>query len=291
MLRIGVGPLSFIGVVVVGLFVAAADDEPGTKLNGWQQMFRRHAASFEIVVAGSEDSPVKLGREPILNWSQPVRGGGDGAVFLWVQEGHPVALGTLFIWPTNDDRQAITHEMHSLSRSPLTVTWKNRRWTPPKDALEWKVIPNVPEPEATSESRLRQMRTLSRQFQAESHNTADRMWVLRLLPRPLYRYEIGDRPPLLSKDVELLDGAVFGFVEGTDLEIVLLVEAHRTNEGRQWTYALARMSDLRLRVTLAEKPVWEAEKWDYGPPNQPYNSWTLGSVASPDTEAVIQPLK
>ena len=66
-----------------------------------------------------------------------------------------------------------------------------------------------------------------------------------LLPQPLYRYE--------STDPNILDGAVFAFVTsaGTDPEVFLVLEARKPagNGEPAWEYALARCTDLNLRVS------------------------------------------
>ena len=55
---------------------------------------------------------------------------------------------------------------------------------------------------------------------------------LRLLPQPVYRYE--------SEDPEVQDGGVFAFVQGTDPEVLLLLEAVRTEGGLVWIYGFVR---------------------------------------------------
>src|SRR6476661_5762342 len=91
-------PFAFLAIVSL-TFRAVAEDPPAEKLSGWQKLFRRHAAEYKFAVEGDEKAEVKLTPDPILHWSQPVRGGAEGAVFLWTSEGRPVVIGTLFIWP------------------------------------------------------------------------------------------------------------------------------------------------------------------------------------------------
>jgi hypothetical protein len=275
-LAIAVGILSCRG--------AGADDEPPENLSGWQRLFREHAAGYKIVVQGHEEPEVKLLDKPVLQWSQPVRGGADGAVFIWVQEARPVAIGTLFIWPMDNGRQGISHELHSLSQAPFVATWKDRQWTPPKDSIVWTSVADAPAPAAAADRRLRQMREIARQFQAESRDHDGRQWELRLLPRPIHRYELdgADVPPAAQREV--LDGALFGLVEGTDLEIVLAIEAHKTVEGHEWQYTLARMSDFRLKVTHGGKTVWEVERSGYDNPRVAYYCSTVDSRKSAEEE-------
>jgi hypothetical protein len=263
-----------------------ADDKPAQKMSGWQRLFRKHAADYKIAVQGDDGGDAVLVPEPILQWSQPVRGGADGAVFVWALDGRPVAIGTFFIWPTLEGRQGVTHELHSLSQSPLIANWRDRRWTPPQDSVVWKPIPDAPVPAATGEQRLRQMRELSRQFTAESRDRDDRRWDLRPLARPIFRYGIDRKQDSAATDHEVLDGALFGFVEGTDLEVVLSLQARKTTTGNRWEYALSRMSDFRLVAKLAETTVWEVELYDHSRPNPraAYYGSTVETRTSADDE-------
>ena len=51
---------------------------------------------------------------------------------------------------------------------------------------------------------------------------------LRLLTQPIYKYETADS-----------GGALFAFVEGTDPEVFLMIEARTVDAGSVWHYALA----------------------------------------------------
>jgi hypothetical protein len=273
-------------VAAAGSGAARSDDKdkPPEKMSGWQRLFRKHAGGYKIVVEGDGDAAIQLVTEPILHWSQPVRGGADGAVFVWAQEGQPVAIGTFFIWPVNERLQGVTHELHSLSQLPLVASWRDRRWTPPKDSIVWNPVPDAPKPAASAEQRLRQMRDLARQFSAESHDKADRKWDLRLLPRPIYRFDIDSKSKRPVDERSVLDGALFGFVEGTDLEIVLSVRAAKSETSHRWEYALARMSDFRLAVRHGETTVWEVDRASFDNPRVAYYCSTVENRVSADDE-------
>jgi hypothetical protein len=265
------------------VLIAAAQEQSAPQESGWQKLFRKQAAGYKVVIEGDGQGEVKLRPDPLLHWSQPVRGGSDGAVYLWVKGGRPIAIGTLFIWPMRNGKQGVSHELHSLWQQPLVATWNERKWTPPKDPIEWNSISTPTVPAKTPEQRLRQMRELIRPFAAESRDKNDRKWELRLLPRPIYRYQFAD-DPAASPMTDVLDGALFGFVEGTDLEVVLLVQARVTTRGTQWEYALARMSDFHLQVTLSGKLVWEVERSGYDNPKVAYYCSTVESRNSADEE-------
>ena len=78
------------------------------------------------------------------------------------------------------------------------------------------------------------------------------MWELRLLPQPLYRYELTD------KDSPVVDGAVFVYVwtMGTDPEVLLVIEARRTESGVRWHFAPASFTNREAWVNDQDREVW-----------------------------------
>jgi hypothetical protein len=113
-------------------------------------------------------------------------------------------------------------------------------------------------PAATARQRLTQMRELAGKFTAEKTTRQDETRDLRLLARPLYRYE-----PASGEASEpagdLLDGALFAFVEATDPEIFLWIEARDAGGKPEWHFAAVRMNSIRLALSFDGKPAWEVE--------------------------------
>jgi hypothetical protein len=85
---------------------------------------------------------------------------------------------------------------------------------------------------------------------------------LRLLPRPLYCYDLANAK---DPDPNLLDGALFAYVLGTDPEVVLVLEAVGTAEKAEWQYAFARATSGGLEVKQGDEVAWTAPKH---PPNR-----------------------
>jgi hypothetical protein len=230
----------------------------------WQAYFRQIAGEYRIT-AGNEDRPLTLVGEPLLKWSQPVRGGDDGAVFLWLQDGRPALIATFFIWPERNGRYGLTHEMHALTGDKVAADWREKvRWRPMGSAVTWQRIPDAPPPSETQSKRLIEARQLARRFAATSRNKEGQSWELRLQPRPFFEYESSD------EKTEWIGGALFSIVQGTDTEVILWLEAQRSGSASQWRFACARMSDLELRVTLDEKEVFTTEFSRYDDLSGPY---------------------
>jgi hypothetical protein len=81
-----------------------------------------------------------------------------------------------------------------------------------------------------------------------------------MLPRPFYRYQ--------STDPDVVDGALYSFVTsaGTDPEALLVLEARKSASDREavWHFAIARFTDLNLRVRKKGVEVFTARSFPYG---------------------------
>ena len=120
------------------------------------------------------------------------------------------------------------------------------------------------------------MRRMAGAFSAEKTTREGTVRPLRLLPQPVYRFS-GDHP-------EVLDACVFAFVEETDPEILLLIEAQKAGKSTAWMYALARMNSIPLRVTRDQEMVWETSLLRWGEVlDQPGRPYTVLRVLNPPT--------
>ena len=250
--------MSKIGLVVLAvLFLprlsSALEEKTETEKESWLPILKRHAADYAIVPReGGKVAPTPL-PEPILRWTQPVRGGDDGAVFLWVTDGRPAAVGTIFTYRVSGSPRVLQHEVHSLLTGGLDATWRGRpAWRSEKPGLTFRPVPDAPAPAGSAPSRLRQMQAIAREFSAGNVHEKAGVNELRLMPHPLYRYDPAPPGPGSSWN----DGALFCFAHGTDPEVFLLLETRRDGEKTEWHYALARFSDLALRVRFKGHEVW-----------------------------------
>lgn len=237
-------------------------DKPSTpsskaveKLNA---MHLADAEAWQMKLDDSGRDQAELVRKPVYIWTNPVRTNGQhGSVFIWLQGGRPVVIGSMFSHPTDGNRRMVYHEFHSLATGDLFAEKPSTdlRWLP-KAPVERKLVPGAPTPDSSATRRLIQMRTISREF--TSHGIYDKKdrWELRLLPQPMYRYE--ERPG------DVVDGALFAFVTsaGTDPEVVLLLEALRTGSTTAWYYRAVRFSDQDLFVQHKGKEVWTSVRDD-----------------------------
>jgi hypothetical protein len=209
-----------------------------------------HARAAELTLVGDQSpEPLPLKSEPVLRYTNPERDSGtwDGATFLWLDGSRPVAAVSLGI---RAPKNAVFREHTSLSRSPLVCRRGNGVvWSPKVGGVEPQAVPDAPPPSDTQTGRLIQMRSLARRFSG-SCTLKEETTQLRVLPQPLYRY---------ADDKQgVMDGALFAMVVSNDPELFLILEAKENENSRkpEWNFALARMSSLKLQVSLDEKEVW-----------------------------------
>jgi hypothetical protein len=202
-------------------------------------------------------------QEPVLRWPNPTRETPEGATFIWTLDGRPEAIAC--IWRHG----MLSHAFHSLSASKLVAEHGNQTiWNPAKPGISFREFPKGPEPADSAVKRLSQMKELARRFTCRIAGEGAKGEELRLLPRPLYRYKT-DRQ-------ELFDGALFAFAQGTDPEVILVLEAHRADGQSQWQYAITRRSMVALEAKLDGEPIWSAP-FGAGAPDE---AWFQGGIAN-----------
>jgi hypothetical protein len=219
------------------------------------------ASEYSLAVGERGERKVVLREEPVFRWSNPVQGSKDGAVFLWTEAGLPRAI--VGIYPNPDAGGGWHHEWQSLAIEPLTAERGNATvWHPQVAGINWQALPMDEAPATSAPRRLTQMKALARRFTGSFLpwvKKDENDWIeLRLLPQPLYRAE-------LDGQGEVIDSGLFGFVQGTDPQMLLLLEARRGDKGLEWRYALARLASGGLRGKLDERVVWEQEKYNFKP--------------------------
>jgi hypothetical protein len=222
--------------------------------------------TYEFIRSDDRTRALKLQPDPAFRLGRQGNGGIlEGAIFLWIDEvGRPAAAVQVFLhrYAGRPDGEWI-HEFTSLSTGTFAANQSGvPQWRPSEPGVVLKPLPGAPQPAAIATQRLRQMRTLAEGFKAED-NFGDVGWeVLRILPTPIRRYgKPGGTPE---------DGAIFAFVEGTDPEVFLFLEARPNNRGLEWQYALAPMSCWALKVQRQGQVVWSLPRRSTDDPTKPF---------------------
>lgn len=205
-----------------------------------------------------EEGAAPLTPVPVIRWRNVVRGQeGEAMMVVWSHNGRPIAMASLYPWDGK-----MCHEFDSLSRGNQLVARDKDRviWSPEAAGVEFKDVPKAPKPAKTPAERLRQMKAIAEGFKAtmtgwQADNSDQE--ALRLLPRPLHRYDFTNAK---DPDPKVLDGALFAYVQGTDPEVVLVLEAIGTAEKAEWQFAFARATSAGLEVRAGDDVVWTAKK-------------------------------
>ena len=219
----------------------------------WRQLVDRQAEQYKFFV-GHDRPQAASTAKAILRWANQTRiTHFESATYVWAFNGRPVAVACVFTMNDPKDPLLFAQDFHSLWPGPIKAERDHRLvWYPTEPGSVYQPIPDSPPPASSPARRLLQMRTLAREFSATLVRWRDEggdREELRLLPKPLYRYE--------TEDPEVLDGGLFIFVQGTDPEVVLLIEALRKPADSQWRYGLTRRSAGALEARHRGKLVWQ----------------------------------
>ena len=237
---------------LIVMLAADADDGLAKKM---LPIYCKEIAEYSIAVESDPKKELELKKEPIFEWTNPIRSSyQQGVIFLWLRDGRPAAVGSIF--SQQDPRlpgRRVMHEFHALDSEKLLVSRPQalNEWKP-QAGLARNPLPDAGAPATTAEARLRQMRRLAQEFTGYETDDEGKRYDLRLLPRPLYRYP--------AAKAGVVDGALFTLIstEGTDPEVWLLLEARKEGDDTRWEYACCRFSNRNLYVQHKGKEVWSS---------------------------------
>jgi len=217
----------------------------------------------------------QLGDDPltahaVLTTTNPSRGAGsDGTMMLWLDEGRPLVAVSVYNWEGK-----VLHEIDSLARvAGVTGTGpKGRRWKSSLPGIAFKPLAEFSLAKETAETRrLLKMKEFAKQFQVTmlgfNDQNSDREQ-LRMLTTPIYRYSLNDKR---TRYTDVIDGAVFAFVQGSDPEALLIIEGIENEQKIDWQYAFVRSTAGALEARRKAMIVFSAEKFPVSTdPTQPH---------------------
>jgi hypothetical protein len=210
------------------------------------------ARRYEFYADAQKQTKFELQSKSLLTYSNPVQGEVYGNVFVWTRGGRPEVLGAIFDFRTE---RRLDSEFHLLAnRGTLACRDGKPFLDVDQPGVEFRPVVDSPTPAATSPGRLRQMRDLAREFTVERDHPLQKKEFMRLLPQPIYRYA--------SAEAGILDGAIFVFVEGTDPEAFLLLEAVDQKQP-VWRFAFARMNLVEFWGHRRDQVVWHVDPADW----------------------------
>jgi hypothetical protein len=244
---------------------AMKEDDPAPRLHEMTQI----AHSFHaFTIEGGTRAAATMARHPLYRWNDPTREFSDGTLWLWKTSGRPIAVVAIEFYPQDKAYGRFwALEFTSLSTGLIEVDGGEHfdklyndmhpprpdgtlLWHPSEGGIEFRAISGAPIPAASAAERLRQMRELLRGFSANEVYPANlQKYTLRLISHPIDRYS--------EPASGLIDGAIFAYANGTNPEVLLLLEARRAGIGQPaWSYAAAPLARAKVSLSLDRQDVW-----------------------------------
>jgi hypothetical protein len=199
----------------------------------------------------NEQVQYSLQEAPLFRWQNPISGA-DGAIFVWTQAGRPVLLSKCHV---NDKTHGHITSMVSIATERFVMKRGGTTlWTPDEPGRSPKPVSEAAPPADSATARLVQMRAIARRYRFLSvwGQEESSEWELRLLPTPMMRFS--------SDEAGVLDGAIFGFAQGTNPEAVVVVEAVTANGKTEWQSAPCRLSGYAIRGWFDKEQVLDVPR-------------------------------
>lgn len=257
----------------------AAAENKAKAVHAWAD---RVAGEIQFRLLDTGAPGKQVGRS-LIRWTNPIVGDVFGDCYMWTCNDRPVAFLSVYAFYGSVNNRRLTFQ--SLSEQPL-VAERNRVpiWEPKSAGIQWLDIGGMPTPGSTAAIRQRQMKAIANSFAAEILQKDDptSFRKLRLLTQPLHKYD-GEHDDVLS-------GAVYAFVDGTDPELLLLIECIGGNRSTI-RVAPARQNHRRLLLQRKSTPVWDAPQIappfpnpNISDPNGVYYNTTWKTIAAASGE-------
>jgi len=214
------------------------------------QLTRLAAEKYEFILAETNTDQPKLLTEPVQTWSNPAAGQVHGYVYLWTLGGRPAVVGSLFKWFSPHTH--MSHEFQSLAEQPLIGKFEGKEvWICREPGIRFAALADAPRPIDSKAQRLLQMREIARNCTVTKRERDGAVSELRLQPQPIYRYE--------APQTGIIDGGLFAFVQGTDPDLFLLLEARKNGDGVKWQFAASRMNSVALSLRYRDQQIWQVD--------------------------------
>jgi hypothetical protein len=167
--------LAVAGRASAGQDQAGQPPNASSELNAERLESMKRMADWYRLSRGADGKiPLERVSEPVLRWTNLVRGASDGCLFLWTDAGRPAAI--LSIYPSfGSNATQWDHEFQSLSGAALVARRARAAvWFPEKSGIEWKPLTDSGSPAESAPRRLSQIRSLAAKFSCTSRCAATR---------------------------------------------------------------------------------------------------------------------
>jgi hypothetical protein len=194
---------------------------------------------------GTGDEKLEFSVEPLLRYNDLARDVADASVWALGQKGRPGAVLVVeFYWKEN----FVQYEFPVVADPPRLVRGPFFEWKPRVAPFTWLKLEGEAPPHATVSIRRRQFKQVAEKFSA-SEDWRGQTSQLRLMPRPILEYE--------DKGKGVIEGEVFVWAHGTNVEILMFLEARQGENGaKNWVAGFRRVSGADLHVDYNGQDFW-----------------------------------
>lgn len=258
--------------------VAAAEEPDPSKVQRQAHLERMKQVAARIRLLADPqraDSAVKLLDEPVLRYADNTRQIHESALWIWSDGGRPSAVLAVEYYPKSPRGPRWLYEIASLSTERVAARCDGQfEWTATEPGLKLQTLTAVEPPADKAGRRLSQMKLLRERFSAHESAVVEGRLQLRPLSSPLLRYAVPNRG--------ITDGALFAFANGTNPEVLLILEAHfEKKSGATWKFGLAQMTGGAVTAELDGQEVWQVREADPPAVRDSYvNGWLETTGAS-----------
>ncbi|HUQ69705.1 MAG TPA: hypothetical protein VM165_09290 [Planctomycetaceae bacterium] len=273
------GWLLLFGFVSIPSDLLAADSTPEQRAAHRLRMAELSQTVVIEELTGDKPLPAARGKQPLLVYTDNTRQQADATLWVWTRQNRPVAVMAVELYPHRPSGPQWLFEVVSLSDHRISaVRAPELRWTSREPAMTWQPLDMDP-PATTPARRLIQMREAVRQFRVFESAVVEGQLALRPMTTPLLRYE--------HADFGVLDGAMFAFANGTNPEVLVLIEARRSKGGtHQWQYRLGQMTGGAVTVEYRDNVVWQQGEADPPAERASYvNCWVSAGESPTSSKA------
>lgn len=253
---------------VVGSLVSPVVGDEQTEQRRAQLLAEMQSLAQQTKVSyqGSTTS-LKLADKPVFRYDDQPRRFIDATMWIWTDGGRPVACQKIEAkLEFNTGEPLWGYCFTSLSTEKLGVAWADRSYHSTEPGITFTPLTDAPPPAAGAAQRRRQIRELARGFTGrilQNPRTGDSS-EMRLFSTPIFEYT--------EPTSKLLTGAVVGFeTNGTNPDVLVLIEVGGSAEKPQWQFAPARMTTGGVTLNYRDRKVWEAPFVEPG--QGPFSNW------------------
>lgn len=252
---------SWLVVLFTSLTAAAIGQEiaPNDRAETTQRM-KRIAESLQIFeTPDHKGAPVAVVVDPVLRYTDSTRRNTDASLWIFGAEGRPAAIVGIEHYPNRPRDPKWLFEVASLSTERISLKRGTElNWTARTAGAKFQSLTTMMPIAEQPPARLTQMKALQRRFTAHEQTPVEGRIELRPLIRPLYRYQ--------DATEGVIDGVIMSFANGTNPEVLLILEARRSETGAHWQYALVQITGAAVTAELDGEPIWASGEAD--PPSQ-----------------------